>query len=242
MQEIDLFYIADNGSIISTRFTQDTQTWTPNSLDYIPGNGSNLATVWFRHDHCNACSNDLLLVIQNSDDKLALFNSTANGDQWTTLDANPMPGTGLTFNVQLGRNHTGLLLLFYQNAGGELCSAEFEASYGWYVNESNPISELSSQAPLASFSSNGCEYLDIVSTGASGVMVNYFNLTRGVWSSMPRSGMLAQVEKYSAIAANAGSFVYALQAGKVKEYQLASGRRWNSRFCYPIAFRYIMLK
>ena len=162
-------------------------------------------------------------MCQDSDDKLALFTSTANGDQWTTLDANPITGTGLAFNIVPGTNDTGLLLLFYQTAGRELCSAEFEASHGWYVNESSPISELSTQAPLASFSCNEGEYLDIVSTGPSGVTVKYFNLTSGVWSSALSPGTLAQVQNYSAIAANAASQVYALQAGKVIEYQLASG-------------------
>ena len=162
-------------------------------------------------------------MCQDSDDKLALFTSTANGNQWTTLDANPLFGTGLAFNIVPGTNDTGLLLLFYQTAGREQSSSEFETSHGWYENESSPISELSTQAPLASFGCNGGDYLDIVSTGPSGVMVNYFNLTSGVWSSALSPGSLAQVQNYSAIAANAASHVYALQAGQVKEYQLASG-------------------
>ncbi|KAL9074231.1 MAG: hypothetical protein Q9161_002425 [Pseudevernia consocians] len=224
--EIDLFYIDDNGSIIFTRFGQKDQSWSTTSLSEVPANDSNLATLWFRHDQCNDCSNDLLLVCQNSDDKLALFNSTANaGPQWITLDANPMPGTGLSFNFVPGRNQSGTLLVSYQTADGGLCLAGFNESQGWTINEGSPISELSTQAPIAGFTWNVSEadYLDIVSTGPSGVTVNYFNSTNGDWTSVPSSGVLAQVQNYSAIAANAASQVYAFQDGNVKEYQLALG-------------------
>ena len=200
------------------------QAWSPSSLSYTPASGSNLATLWFRHDYCNGCSNDALLVCQDSDNKLALFNSTNNGPQWTTLDANPMLGTGLAFNVVPGINDTGNLLIFYQTADQGLCSAGFNESHGWTVNEGNPITELSTQAPLASFTWNASEadYLDIVSTGPSGVSINYFNFTNGDWS-VENPGILAQVQNYSAIAANAASHIYALQDGSVKEYQLAPG-------------------
>ncbi len=190
--------------------------WSPTSLSEIPANGSNLATTWFRHDQCNGCSDDLLLVCQNSDDKLALFNSTAQaGPQWITLDANPLPGTGLFFYSVLGTNDTGNLLVFYQTANDGLCSAGFTESQGWTVNEGSPISELSTQAPLAGFTWNvsEAEYLDIVSTGPSGVIVNYFNFTSGDWTSVPSSGVFAQVQNYSAIAANAASYVYAFEQG-----------------------------
>ena len=202
------------------------QPWSPASLSEIPANDSNLATTWFRHGQCNGCSNDLLLVCQNSDNKLALFNSTGTaGPQWMTLDANPMPGTGLSFNSVLGTNDAGNLLLFYQIANNGLCSAGFKESQGWTVNEGSPISELSTQAPLAGFSWNASEdeYLDIVSKGPSGVTVNFYNFTNGDWTSVPSSGVFAQVQNYSAIAANAASHVYAFEEGNVKEYQLAPG-------------------
>ena len=189
----------------------------------MPASGSNLATLWFRHEGCNSCSNDLLLVCQNRDDKLALYNSTANaGPQWITLDANPMPGTGLALNLVPGLNGTGNLLVFYQTRNQGLCFAGFNESQGWTLNENNPISELSTQAPLAGFAP-GVDYLDIVSTGPSGVSVNYLNLTDNAWTSVPSSGLLAQVQNYSAIAANDASHIYALQNGNVKEYQVAPG-------------------
>ncbi|KAF6221387.1 hypothetical protein HO133_002242 [Letharia lupina] len=228
--EISLFYLSEDGSIIFTKFEEKDQSWSPSSLSEIPADGSNLATLWFRHDECNDCSNDLLLVCQNSDDKLALFNSTANaGPQWITLDAYPMPGTGLAFNLVHGTYDTGGLFVVYQTANQALCSASFNKSQGWTVNEGNPISELSTQAPLAGFTWNvsGAEYLDIVSTGPSGVTVNYFNFTNGDWTSVPSSGVLAQVQNYSSIAANAASHIYAFQDGSVKEYQLAPAGSLN---------------
>ena len=192
----------------------------------MPASDSSLATLWFRHEDCNNCSNDLLLVCQNRDDKLALFNSTANaGPQWTTLDANPMPGTGLAFKVVVGLDNTGNLLVFYQTTDQALCLAGFNESQGWTMNENNAISELSTQAPLASFTWNasGIEYLDIVSTGPSGVAVNYYNFTKSAWTSVASSGVLAQVQNYSAIAANDASQIYVLQNGDLKNYQLAPG-------------------
>ena len=136
-----------------------------------------------------------------------------------------MPGTGLSLKSVLGTNDTGNLLVFYQTANDGLCSAGFTETQGWTVSEGSPISELSTQAPLAGFVWNvsEAEYLDIVSTGPSGVTVNYFNFTSGSWTSVPSSGVFAQVQNYSAIAANAASHVYAFEEGNVKEYQLAPG-------------------
>ena len=162
-------------------------------------------------------------MCQNSDDKIALFNSTASaGPQWITLDANPIPGTGLALNLVSGANDTGNLLLSYQTTNEELCLARFNEFQGWTINEGSPISELSTQAPLAGFtwSVSGADYLDIVSTGPGGVTVNLLNFTTGEWTS---SEALAQVQNYSAIAANDASQVYAFQDGNVKEYQLAPG-------------------
>ena len=210
----------------------------------MPASDSSLATLWFRHEDCSSCSNDLLLVCQNRDDKLALFNSTANaGPQWITLDANPMPGTGLAFNVVLGLYNTGNLLVFYQTADQGLCLAGFNESQGWTMNENNAISELSTQAPLASFTWNasGAGYLDIVSTGPSGVAVNYYNFTKSAWTSVPSSGVLAQVQNYSAIAANDVSHIYALQDGNVKEYQLAPGMH-RLEFSYPKLYPFLSLR
>ena len=160
-------------------------------------------------------------MCQNSDDKLALLNSTANGPQWMTLDANPMPGTGLAFNLVPGTNNTEASVMSYQSADQGLCSAGFSESQGWSVTENNPVSGLSKRAPLAGFRWNEskAEYLDIVSTGQSGVTVNYFNFTEGDWTAVQCPGILAQVQNYSAIAANAASHVYAFQEGNVKEYR-----------------------
>ena len=207
----------------------EDQEWSASSLDYIPASDSNLATLWFRHEYCNLCSNNLLLVCQTSDDQLVLFNSTANGPQWMTLDANPMPGTGLAFNLVPGTNNTGNLHIFYEIANQELCSASFDESHGWSMHEDNPISELSTHAPFVGFTRNvfGTVYLDIVSTGPSGVTVNYFNCTNSQWTSVQSSGVLAQIQNFSAIAANGASRVYAFQGGNVKEYQLALGRLFS---------------
>lgn len=76
---------------------------------------------------------------------------------------------------------------------------------------------------MFTWDASGAEYLDVASTGPCGVTVNYFNFANRAWSSVPSSGILAQVQNYSAIAANAAPHVYALQDGNVKEYQLASG-------------------
>lgn len=147
-----------------------------------------------------------------------------------------MSGTGLAFALVHGTNNTGNLLVIYQTEDRGLCSAGFNESQGWTVNEGNPISELSTQAPLAAFTWNVAEadYLDVVSTGPSGVTVNYFNSTNGGWTSVLSSGVLAQIQNYSAIAANAASHVYAYQDGNVKEYQLAPGMAsfYVVRSCY----------
>lgn len=170
-------------------------------------------------------------MCQNSDDKLALLNSTANGPQWMTLDANPIPGTGLAFNLVPGSNNTEAPVISYQTANQGLCSAGFSES-SWTVDERNPISELSTQAPLAGFTWNesNAQFLDIVSTGQSGITVNYFNSSEGNWTSVQSPRVMAQVQNYSAIAANAASHVYAFQDGDVKEYQLAPGMAISGLF------------
>lgn len=153
-----------------------------------------------------------------------------------------MPGTGLAFNVVPGVNDTGNLLVFYQTANEELCSARFNESQGWTIDEGSPISELSTQSPLAGFTWNvsDADYLDIVSTGPSGVTLNYLNFATGDWTSVQNSGILAQVQNYSAIAANAASHVYAFQDGNVNEYQLALGM--SSEPVCPILYPFLNLK
>ena len=213
--------------MIWARFTAKHQSWSSNNLSAIPADGSNLATLWFRYGPCNDCSNTALLVCQNSDGELAVFNSTADvGPQWITLEANPISGTGLAFNLVPGPNNTGNLFISYQTANDGLCTARFNESDGWTVDEGSPVSKLSTQAPLAGFtwSASGADYLNIVSTGLSGVTVNSLNFTKGEWTSETSSGVLAQVNSYSAISANDASQLYAFQGGDLKEYQLAPGK------------------
>ena len=230
--------------MILTRFVGKDQAWFSSNLSEIPASGSNLATLWYRHKDCNGCSMDLLLVCQNSDGKLALFNSTGDGPQWTTLDANPVPGTGLALNFWLGTNDTGNLFLYYQTANQGLCSAGFNEFQGWTYDEGNPISELSTQAPFAGFTwdASGAQYLDIVSTGPGGITVNQFNSTNGAWVSPSSSGVLTQVQNYSAIAANAASHVYALEDGNVKEYHLAPGMAMFAGVFVPYIYRSFVSK
>ena len=128
-----------------------------------------------------------------------------------------------------GANDTGNLLVSYQTANEGLCLARFNETQGWTISEGSPISQLSTQAPIAGFTWNvsDADYLDILSTGPGGITVSYLNITNGDWGSA-NSGVLAQVQNYSAIAANDASHVYALQDGNVKEYQLAPGMAYVS--------------
>ena len=99
----------------------------------------------------------------------------------------------------------------------------------WTVDEGNPISYLSAQAPLAGSTWHVSEavYLDIVTTGSSGVTVNFLNFTNGGWTPVQSSRVLAQapqVQNYPAVAVNTASHVYAFQDGNVQEFQLAPGK------------------
>ena len=144
------------------------------------------------------------------------------------MDANPVAGTGLALNLVPGANDTGNLLVSYQTANEGLCLAQFNETQGWTISEGRPISQLSTQAPIAGFtwSVSDADYLDILSTGLGGVTVSYLNISNGDWSPV-NPGVLAQVQNYSAIAANDASHVYALQDGSVKEYQLALGMTYS---------------
>lgn len=145
------------------------------------------------------------------------------------MDANPVAGTGLALNLVPGANDTGNLLISYQTANEGLCLANFNEAQGWTVSEGSPISQLSTQAPIAGFTWNvsDADNLDILSTGPGGITVSYLNITTGDWSTV-NPEVLAQVQNYSAIAANDASHVYALQDGNVKEFQLAPGMAYSS--------------
>lgn len=96
----------------------------------MPAPDSDLAATWTRHDGsaCESCGEQtIVLAYEDSNNKLSVVNVTSSGPQWTTLDADPRPGSGLAVNLQW-RNHVPAgIRLYYQRNEDDLVSIDWES-------------------------------------------------------------------------------------------------------------------
>ena len=79
-----------------------------------PTGDTALAAAWDRAPGCNGCSENLFLVYQDTPGQLVLGNLTIDGWLWSTIIANPVPGTGLALDVRSMGNVTRNIALYYQ--------------------------------------------------------------------------------------------------------------------------------
>lgn len=116
MQHIDVGAISASGTIVTWFCTgpdsaDGVSNFTTGPLitpTIAPASDSTLAAA---RDYS---SETLLLVYQDTTGQLALGNLTASGWLWSTLSANPVPGTGLALDVRSMGNVTRNIAVYYQ--------------------------------------------------------------------------------------------------------------------------------
>lgn len=136
LQQINLNAISAGNSIVTWLCTdpdvadgETTFTTGPLITPTIgPASDTALAAAWDRAPGCIGCSENLLLVYQDNAGQLALGNLTVDGWLWSTLFANPVPGTGLALDVRLMGNVTRNIAVYYQLGNDYLTATTFNGS------------------------------------------------------------------------------------------------------------------
>lgn len=177
----------------------------------------------------------MLVIYQDNSGKLQLGNGTLSGWQWSTLQANPVLGSGLTIHQSWQANNIPGLRLGYQIANGHLCTLDWNAWNTnvagdlWQLREDNPLPIISTLAPLASFTwgtahTNGLAIIiNILSSSSHGVRSDWWTgVAGGSWPPPQSPAALSNVQNYTSLAANADAHIYALQDGGIREFQVGS--------------------
>ncbi|KAI9885605.1 MAG: hypothetical protein M1823_002615 [Watsoniomyces obsoletus] len=251
MQQINLFYINDTGHI-NERYTNDGSSWRAGSLNrhnIVPAATSALTAVWHRHDICRRCPNTPLLVYQDDRGRFNLGNGTAQGWQWSVLNANPVPGSGASLAV-FNQLNTAEVRLYYQIASGNLCSLNWKEQVEvssrtfqdrWENNENSPLPIISKNAPITSFAYGiGPNrtvpiLLDILSSSSRGVNnIWWSGAEGGKWSGPQSPEVMNAVNNYTVLAADTWAHVYAMQGQEIKEFKVEDdGITWTMRGSVP---------
>ncbi len=227
-----MYAMGENGSIIEWT-TKDSKTFHSGNItsqNIIPANGSGLSALWDRHHGCPQCSNSLLFTYQRTDEQLAVGNCTESGWDWATLQSNPAPDTDLALALRWQSASTGDIRLFYQSRDGHLVSQDFNGprtppSFTWISREYEPIKQLNSISPLASFtygdtSAGDALGNDIISGNSTGMTVNWWSGVYNINGPVVAPSVMASVDA-TALAANGDKHVYALQRnGTVAEFEM----------------------
>ncbi|KAL8674340.1 MAG: hypothetical protein Q9168_001269 [Polycauliona sp. 1 TL-2023] len=249
--QLNLYYLDINGRLVEL-YTKDGSSWTPGSLSFagiVPSPDSDLAATWAQHDEpaCKTvCGGQYyILAYEDSNDELWVVNVTTSGPQWTTLDADPTPGSGLAVNLQWRNFAPAGIRLYYQRREYNLVSVDWESqaglndtanNAGWHSHEDDPIPGMAiSGAPMASFSwgvdadSGDPLLMDILTWGPEGVRVSWWGGSSDQhWQDPTNIDVMANVQARTALAANTDRRIYALEAGVVQEFDVSTeGLHWT---------------
>ncbi|KAL9609190.1 MAG: hypothetical protein Q9167_006028 [Letrouitia subvulpina] len=250
--QINICFLDPNGHLVE-RFTKDGKIWKQGmigSADVIPSPQTKIALLWTQTDH-SQCNNDcgeqtILYAYQESNNRITVYNNTVKGPQLTSLDANPVPGSGIAFQQVWHSSGTPCVRLFYESGENKLCSVNFKSAEAtgdiadvagkWTLHEESPIGDIVEGAQLASFTwgnnatTDGPYFERTLSSGPKGVGVDVFGLgggsQPGIWHT-ENPDVMNNIQTYSALAANADRHVYAVEAGTVKEYALSIDGSWT---------------
>lgn len=189
-----------------------------------------LAATWDRALDCNGCSETLLLLYQDTAGQLALGNLTVDGWLWSTLFANPVPGTGLALDVRSMGSITRNIAIFYQLGNDYLTATLFNGTtYQWETRESDPIAMIAANASIASSNYGSTSVgvtLDevVLSTSSNGTAVNIWDGQTQTFGTGEYSTVLGESRS---LATNADAHAYGLQHGTVKEFKFDNMLAWS---------------
>lgn len=132
LQQLNVYYVNPDGHLVEL-YTLDTKSWSSGSLSLesiTPSLNSDLAAIWTAYDGamCKSCGeHDLILAYENTNDKLQVVNATRSGLRYRTLDADPIPGSGLAISLQWHSEGSPGLRLYYQKGEDDMLSVDWES-------------------------------------------------------------------------------------------------------------------
>lgn len=132
LQQLNVYYVNAAGRLVEL-YTRDTQSWSSGSLSLesiTPSLNSDLAAIWTAYDGamCNNCGeHDLILAYEDTNDRLQVVNATSSGLRYRTLDADPIPGSGLAISLQWHSQGSPGLRLYYQKGEDGIFSVDWES-------------------------------------------------------------------------------------------------------------------
>lgn len=128
---MNVYYLNDTNNLREW-YTNDSVTWNDgavNSQNIVASNVSSLTSVWHTHNGCVGCPNTLLVVYQDSSSLFNLGNLTSLGWTWSTLNANPVAGSGMSLDLMWDSSSPTSLRLYYQTSNP--ASYEHLCSLNW---------------------------------------------------------------------------------------------------------------
>ena len=132
LQQLNVYCVSPDGHLIEIYLSSDG--WNNGSLtarQITPSPGSNIAAMWQRYYGCEDCyGTPLLVAYEDSGNAIQFGNLSSSEVQWTTLRANPMPGSGLAFNLLPRSDGSAAFRLYYQINSGGLVSIDYETRSG----------------------------------------------------------------------------------------------------------------
>lgn len=141
---INLFAIDDSGHInewvLTNTAGNDWQTGTLNSHDIIPANASKISATWTMTNGQAVCTVNcmsLLLLYQDDKDQFQLCNATSKAWNFSSVNANPIAGSGVSLTTVIEAKYPAQLRLFYQIGSGSLVAADW-VSGAQLAGESKP--------------------------------------------------------------------------------------------------------
>ncbi|KAL8943037.1 MAG: hypothetical protein Q9216_001325 [Gyalolechia sp. 2 TL-2023] len=241
--QVNLYFLNARGQLVE-RYTHDSQLWSSGEMsdaNIVPSPNSDLAAIWtgYKGAPCNNCGiPSALLVYEDINDKLWVVNATSSGLRYTVIAADPIPGSGLAMNLAWRREGGPGLRLYYQKGAGGIISGDWEdwesgsGDWEWTLHEDAPLGKAFSGAPMATFSwghdtdSGDPLLVDILNSGPQGVYLTWWTPQGSQEPAAP--DVMRNVQAYSALAANGDRYVYALEAGSVKEFVVSTdGLSWS---------------
>jgi len=133
---MNVFYLNSTNNLREWN-TNDGVKWTDgqvNSQNVVASSVSALTSVWHTHAGCVGCPGTLLVVYQDSGSRFNLGNLTSTGWVWSALNANAVPGSGMSLDLLWRASAPTGLRLYYQTSNSatyeHLCSLNWEMTPG----------------------------------------------------------------------------------------------------------------
>ncbi|KAL8804888.1 MAG: hypothetical protein Q9182_002290 [Xanthomendoza sp. 2 TL-2023] len=249
-----LYYQDDVGTIKESAWNSSADRWylSQENIAQAKSNTPIAAAVagnltWSFTDHQNCKNNNcgmqtVLLAYQDSNNRIWIANATGSSPVLTRLEADPSPGTAITFQSVWHSTGSPGLRLYYVKGATDLIIVNHEVSEyeakrlgdragNWTVKENNPVGSVSRGGSLASFTSGDDSSGDplfyyTLSSGPQGIKTVYYSAGKGWRTDTP--DVMKNVQPYSSVAANADRHVYAFEGGVVKEFVMSTdGLTWS---------------